>query len=397
MTPVECPERPRSAWQRNGSVLLWAPVLALVQILDLDQLLRVRGSGMLVFGLVLIVLIPAAALTAVLVGPSGPGGVRGIRWLAFGVLTLCTVATVAFGQTWLSTWILLALTAPSMLRGRWLLAAVPVLAAGSMAAAWLTGATPERIVLQGFMVLLALGANTAVVRLIETVDELRRTREELARRAVLEERERFSRDLHDLLGHSLSVMVVKAEAVRKLAVRDPAAAAEHAGDIERVGREALSQMRETVDGTRAPSLREELDGARRALDAAGIRAEVTVTADPIPPHVQSVLAWVVREGTTNVVRHSGARWCGIDLVADGQLTLTIADDGSPRPALDPSAPGSVAATDDADDGAAAPPRPGGLDGLRRRLAAVGGRLTARHEEHGNGGFVVTASIPREDR
>ena len=120
--------------------------------------------------------------------------------------------------------------------------------------------------------LLTLLASTAFTRLLETVAELRRTRAELARVAVAEERERFSRDLHDLLGHTLSVMVVKAQAVRRLAATDPEAAAQHAADIERVGRTALLDVRQAVDAMRAPSLPEELAGARDALEAAGIRA-----------------------------------------------------------------------------------------------------------------------------
>ena len=126
-----------------------------------------------------------------------------------------------------------------------------------------------------------IGASTAFTRLLETVAELRRTRAELARVAVAEERERFSRDLHDLLGHTLSVMVVKAQAVRRLAATDPDAAAEHAADIERVGRTALLDVRQAVDAMRAPSLSEELVGARDALEAAGIRATIEAGATDV--------------------------------------------------------------------------------------------------------------------
>ena len=184
------------------------------------------------------------------------------------------------------------------------------------------------------MVLLSGVASTGFLRLIETIEELRRTRKELARRAVAEERERFSRDLHDLLGHTLSVMVVKAQAVRRLADRDPTAAAEHASDIERVGREALDEVREAVDAMRALTLNEELDGARRALDAAGIRTEVSSYDGPLPAQADQAFAWVVREGATNVLRHSGADRCRFELRdGDGQLELTVADDGVGGPAV----------------------------------------------------------------
>lgn len=401
MSSVGRPGRQRGAWQRNASVLLWAPVLLLVLIPELIRARDADGLGALLIGVVLIGVIISAGVTAVLTNRPAGHGVVG--YVAFGVQAAATVATAAYPEPWLATWILLALTAPSVLRGRWLLGAVPTLAAAAMAAAWLTGAAPERIAVQGFLMLLALGANTAVVRLIETVDELRRTREELARRAVLQERERFSQDLHDLLGHTLSVIVVKAEAVRKLARRDPAAAAEHAGDIERVGRDALSEVRQAVDGTRVSSLVEELDGARRALAAAGIRGEVATglpTGGPIPPRPSEVLAWVVREGVTNVLRHSGARWCGIELIDDGRLTLRIADDGGGgplRPDSSSSHAAPVAGDPAADDSTAGLPRTGGLDGLRRRLAAVDGWLEVDHDPNGTRGFVLIARVPKEER
>ncbi len=151
--------------------------------------------------------------------------------------------------------------------------AIPVITACEMVASWLLGDRGAIFWTTAGGVLLAGIATTSFLRLIETVEELRRTRNELARVAVVEERERFSRDLHDLLGHTLSVMVVKAEAVRRLAGRDPEAAAAHAADIEQVGRQALVDVREAVDAMRVPTLADELDGARRALDAAGIRAD----------------------------------------------------------------------------------------------------------------------------
>jgi two-component system sensor histidine kinase DesK len=133
-----------------------------------------------------------------------------------------------------------------------LIAAIPVVALASMwAASYGDDGSTAGIWSEGFVVLLA-GVTTAMfLRLIETIEELRRTREELARVALAEERERFSRDLHDLLGHTLSVIVVKAQAVRRLVDRDPAAAAAHGGDIERVGREALVEIRQAVGDARA--------------------------------------------------------------------------------------------------------------------------------------------------
>jgi two-component system sensor histidine kinase DesK len=231
----------------------------------------------------------------------------------------------------------------------------------------------SRVLTEGFVVLLAGLASAAFMALLDTIAELRRTRAELARVAVAEERERFSRDLHDLLGHTLSVMVVKAQAVRRLAAQDPEAAAAHASDIEHIGRQALVDVRQAVDAMRAPSLAEELDNAARSLDAAGIVVSVSGAASAEGPP-DEVLAWVVREAATNVLRHSGASACriGIDR-RDGTIALTVADDGAGAP-RQPSL------------------RLGGLDGLRDRLRAAGGEL--RVDSAGDG-FRLVATLPGE--
>lgn len=354
------------AWHRNGSVLLWTPVLLLSPALSLHG-----GGALIAFQVALIAVLAGTAVTVVLTShrrDSSPA-----PYATLSVLVAATVAGASQGSAWLPTWTLLALTVPSVLRGWWLGLALPAVAAGSMWAAWYAGpASVEQVGSVGLVVLLAGVANTVILKLIETVAELRRTREELARRAVSEERERFSRDLHDLLGHSLSVMVVKAQAVRRLVERDPAAAAVHAEDVERVGREALVGVREAVDAMRAPSLDDELDGARRALDAAGIRAEVTGEGTAIPDQVEELFAWVVREGTTNVLRHSGASRCRFEVAnGDGRLTLTVTDDGAGGPAVQQG-------------------RQGGLDGLRHRLVAAGGRLDVDPDAEG---FRLTAQMP----
>ena len=188
----------------------------------------------------------------------------------------------------------------------------------------------SRLWSEGFVVVLAGLASSAVISLIDTVSELRRTCAELARAAVADERERFSRDLHDLLGHTLSVMVVKAQAVRWLAGTDDVAVVEHASDIEEIGRQALVDVRRAVDAMR-PDAPDELDNARRALAAAGI--ETTVTGDPGAGDTDEVLAWVVREAAaTNVLRHSGASTCRIELAErGGRLALAVTDDGVGAP------------------------------------------------------------------
>ena len=166
--------------------------------------------------------------------------------------------------------------------------------------------------------------------------QLSQARAELAEMAVARERERFARDLHDLLGHSLSVITLKAELAGRMLTDHPGDAAREVAELEQVARTALSEVREAVSGYRQPTLEGELAGARMALSAAGIQADVEQTRVPLEPPVEAVLAWTVREGATNVIRHSGARHCtlrvtasltdaGVEVIDDGQ-----ADDAGPN-------------------------------------------------------------------
>lgn len=142
--------------------------------------------------------------------------------------------------------------------------------------------------------------------------------------AVETERGRFARDLHDIVGHSLSVVTMKAGLARRLLDVDPERARIELVELERLSREALDDVRRAVGGYRDISLPGELARARDVLDAAGIVAEVPTTADDVDPRLRELFAWTVREGVTNVVRHSGARRCHIELV---RRSLTIEDDG----------------------------------------------------------------------
>ncbi|MBV8220764.1 MAG: hypothetical protein JO325_20055 [Solirubrobacterales bacterium] len=158
--------------------------------------------------------------------------------------------------------------------------------------------------------------------------ELSAARAELARLAVAEERERFARDLHDLLGHSLSVSALKAELAGRLLGDAPFAAAREVGELERVARTALGEVREAVSGYRQPTLAGELAGARMALSAAGIAADVHDSRATLDPPVEAVLAWAVREGATNVIRHSGARHCTLKITSSlTDAAVEVIDDG----------------------------------------------------------------------
>jgi two-component system sensor histidine kinase DesK len=223
------------------------------------------------------------------------------------------------------------------------------------------------------LTVLSIGAlMTAFGRLGRANAELRETREELARLAVSEERLRIARDLHDLLGHSLSLIAIKTELASKLLERSPDRAASELDEIQVVARDALKEVREAVQGYRRVALSDALAGARSALAAAGIDCDLAEPAEPLPADVDTVLAWAVREGTTNVIRHSHAHRCAIRVRTDGdRAALEIEDDG---------------------DAAAAAPRGGsGLDGLRERARRVRGELEAG--ARAEGGFVLRLTVP----
>ena len=248
-----------------------------------------------------------------------------------------------------------------------------VLAAVSVATcgvAVVAGSDVGLAVLMGFVALLSGLGTWATQRLADTTAELARTRHQLAEAAVAAERLRFSRDLHDLLGHTLSVVVVKAEVVRRLAETDPRAAAAHGADIEQLGRSALAEVRRAVAGYREGGLADELSRAASALRAAGVRADIAPAPAGLMPGVQSVLGWVVREGTTNVVRHAEAHRCRIAVETEGSTArVVVEDDGR---------------------GARGPVDGSGLRGLSERLREVSGTLTV----HGDGpGFVLVAEVP----
>ncbi|MFF1381007.1 histidine kinase [Streptomyces sp. NPDC058308] len=290
-----------------------------------------------------------------------------VALIALGLLTVGLAA--GYGGTWLFFFPLLGLAVGAIVRGRGL---GPIGLALSALAGVIGGLRDGwGAVNVAYATFLSTMVTAAILSLSEAVRELRDTREELARTAVEKERLRFSRDLHDLLGHTLSVIVVKAEATRRIAPRDLDAALGQVADIESVGRQALTEIREAVTGYREGSLATELDGARDLLEAAGISATVRQSGPPLAPQTAALLGWVVRESVTNAVRHSGAAHCEIDVTGTAdRARLVITDDGR---------------------GAGSGPPGSGLKGLAERLAAAGGSLTSGPAPRS--GFRVTAVLP----
>ncbi len=206
----------------------------------------------------------------------------------------------------------------------------------------------------------AMGLNMLGLSLqFEVIRHLRAAQHELARQAITEERLRLARDLHDLLGHTLSLIVLKSELAGRLVTTKPASAEKEIRELEAVARQALHEVRQAVAEYRQPTLYGELDGARQMLDAAGVMFTLENAAELMPPVIESVLAWVVREGVTNVIRHSHASFCRIRITHDTQFVRAeITNDGYTEQA-DPS--DSVSS---------------GLTGLKERVEAQGGMIQA---------------------
>ncbi|WP_197683219.1 sensor histidine kinase [Jiangella alkaliphila] len=200
----------------------------------------------------------------------------------------------------------------------------------------------------------------ASVWMLGVVWELDRSRQVQADLAVAEERLRFARDLHDVLGRNLSVIAVKSELAAALARRGRDDAGDEMMAVRDIAQESLREVRDVVRGYREVDLTTELAGARSVLRSAGVATRVVGEVDALPPDVQAVLGWVAREGTTNVLRHSAAATCVITLAReDGCVTLTMENDGA----------FALSAESRSDAGS-------GLSGLAERLRELGGSLAA---------------------
>jgi two-component system sensor histidine kinase DesK len=183
--------------------------------------------------------------------------------------------------------------------------------------------------------------------------KLRLAQEEVERLAKTAERERIARDLHDLLGHTLSLITLKSELAGKLIGPDPERAGREIREVERISREALREVRSAVAGYRSAGVPEELERARLALEAADVRLEYFAAPVDLQPAQETVLALALREAVTNVIRHAAARTCRVVLEQTaGEIRLEVRDDGRGG-----SAPEGI-----------------GLASMRERVEALGGRL-----------------------
>ncbi|HEV2271336.1 MAG TPA: sensor histidine kinase [Steroidobacteraceae bacterium] len=187
--------------------------------------------------------------------------------------------------------------------------------------------------------------------------------------AKVAERERIARDLHDVLGHTLSVVVLKSELAGKLMGSDLERARREIGEVEQIGRQALAEVREAIRGYRADGLFAEIARARRTLDAAGVSLDCHTDGVRLEPAQESVLSLVLREAVTNILRHAGATSCRLEVAADDRGTVLRVED----------------------NGRGAIQREGnGIRGMRERVEALGGRLEIESRQ----GTRLTAEIPR---
>ena len=192
--------------------------------------------------------------------------------------------------------------------------------------------------------------------------------EEVEHLAKIAERERIARDLHDVLGHTLSVIVLKSELAAKLAEKDPVRAAQEIRDVERISRDALAQVRSTVRGYQSRGLMAEVEQAKTALTAAGVQTQCEFDAPKLPAAQEGVLALALREAVTNVIRHAKATQCFLSLHQEnGHCRLQIKDDGC----------GELST-----EGV-------GLSGMRQRVESLGGEL----KREVSSGTCLTITLP----
>lgn len=267
--------------------------------------------------------------------------------------------------------LLLVLRAP----WSWVSAGLAVISTMSLTTAW-SGKTYLDVAYIGISTVMVAALVYGLTSLSEMVAKLRSAQQEIARLAVEQERLRFARDLHDLLGYSLSAITLRSELTLRLVDQHPARAREELSTVLEISRQALADTRQVARSYRDMSFPAELASARSVFGAAGIDIDVDCTLVDLPDQVGTVLATVLREGITNILRHSSVRHCRIKAhsAGDGAVLLHVSNDGVAAPAGGPSS----------HDGS-------GLGNLSARVVAIGGGLTAGVRD--DGCFHLMAKVP----
>ena len=356
----------------RGIVLAVLSAYAAIQTIDLAT------SPLPSHGLQLALDIPAIGLLFVLaIWVTSADAERWAPWQRLAILAAEGVITyvpiIVFGRLWGDMAGFFAGSVLLLLSGwvAWTLFAAVLGSIALLPALWSLGAyntsylTLSTLTLG--LVVFGLGRLSLLIRYIHA------KRGELAQLAVISERMRFARDLHDLLGYSLSAITLKAEFTRRLVGTNPARARDELAEVLDIARQALADVRVVASGYRNISLAKEASSVTSLLAAAGINATVEISCGMLDEKVDTVLATVLREAVTNMLRHSTARHCTVQasITADS-ITLSVSNDGVPRSARSgrPS---------------------GGLENLAARMATIGGRLTVHVRD--DGWFDVQAQAP----
>lgn len=289
-------------------------------------------------------------------------------WVAIGLFALSFMLWPILGfdvsQTWIFVGIVIGMSMFTV-RVSWLLICVVAVLVGVVQ--YIGGSRGENLVWLPAIVASMSMMMHGFSRQIAAINQLRATQHELARLAVAEERGRVARDIHDILGHSLTAITVRAELAGILIdADDPAKARVEVAAVEDLARGALADVRATVAGYRGVNIVSELANAKSLLSSAGIEAELPTTVETLPTQYRELAGWVVREGVTNVVRHSGASRCRIRI---GTGSIEVTDDGR----------GPVGGTSSGT----------GLRGLAERVEAAGGRMTIGRSDLGGFALMVT--------
>lgn len=329
---------PLIAVLREPSALRWLGVLGLL-VLAVAFATTLRGGPLWVLGAAILLSMP-------LVAPAGPDELFTWAWIGG--------AAAGF--------------APLLLTGPWRwLAAI-----GAVVVSGIVGQVVDHYYSAYQMIAASVGLTIIAMAGLPMwfaglLGQARAGREAQAELAVSEERLRFARDVHDLLGHRLTVIALKSELAGRLASSDPERSAAEAFEAQRLASSALEEVRDAVHGYRAVNLPEQLEAVRNVLQEAGIRC--SVSSVPVEGERATQLALALREACTNVLRHSHATWCMIDVaVADEEVRMTVTNDGAEKPSTEGN----------------------GLRGLRERLAAVGGQVSV---EKSGDVFTLQAVVP----